>query len=214
MDRRETVPPSPARLILFTTATGEIGRLASLLVTCCRSADIAAVILRDGKTSSERILSSARGLIPAVQETGAAFLLENNAGLVAKSGADGSHLTSPEALQAALPSLKPGRIAGAAGLFTRHDAMTAGEQGSDYVMFGDPGETRMTPETIAGRIGWWSEIFEVPCVAPASDPDEAAMLASVGADFIALGDAVWDAPGGPVEALRKITAAMRTGPVR
>ena len=43
------------------------------------------------------------------------------------------------------------------------------------------------------RVGWWAEIFETPCVAFARPLDAVGALAAVGADFVALGDAVWSA---------------------
>ena len=92
-----------------------------------------------------------------------------------------------------LGSLKPDRIAGAGGLTTRHDAMTAAEAGADYVMFGEPDETGARPsfEAIEERIAWWAEVFEAPCVGYAASLDEIAPLVKAGADFVALGDWIW-----------------------
>ena len=74
--------------------------------------------------------------------------------------------------------------------------MAAGEAGADYVMFGEPHRDGWTPplaET-AERVAWWAEIFETPCVAYAARLDDVATLAAAGADFVALGDALWSAP--------------------
>jgi thiamine monophosphate synthase len=38
-------------------------------------------------------------------------------------------------------------------------------------------------------VTWWAELFEVPSVGFANDPDQALDLAAAGADFAALGDA-------------------------
>lgn len=218
MDRRETTPPAPPRFILFTPVFGErreIERFSSLLASVCDAADIAAVILRTNSKSDEEILSATYRLLPRTQAAGAAFLLENRAALAVKTGADGAHLADPETLQSALPLLKPARIAGAAGLFTRHDAMTVGEAGADYVMFGEStGKKRPALEAIVDRVGWWTEIFQIPCVAYASHLNEAAALADAGADFIALGDAIWSASEGPVGALRKAALDIRAERVR
>ena len=73
--------------------------------------------------------------------------------------------------------------------------MTAGEVGADYVMFGEPRRDGCVPplaETLE-RVAWWAEIFVTPCVAYAARLDDAAALAAAGADFVALGDAVWSA---------------------
>ena len=69
------------------------------------------------------MISRIKAFAPAVQNGGAALLIEGNAELVARSGADGAHFTGIEAMQEALPTLKPGRIVGVGGLITRHDSM-------------------------------------------------------------------------------------------
>ena len=99
-------------------------------------------------------------------------------------------------LAEALASLHPARIVGAGGLRSRDDAMAAGEAGADYVMFGEPRRDGFTPplaETVE-RTAWWAEIFETPCVAFAGALDAVAPLTAAGADFVALGDAIWLAP--------------------
>ena len=61
-------------------------------------------------------------------------------------GVDGAHVTGAgEALAEALASLHPERIVGAGGLRSRDDAMTAGEVGADYVMFGEPRRDGFVP---------------------------------------------------------------------
>jgi thiamine-phosphate pyrophosphorylase len=73
---------------------------------------------------------------------------------------------------------------------SRHDAMSLAEDGADYIGFGIPAhvEDRQTAaERRLELIGWWSEIFEVPCVAFDVDSAEAATaLAAAGADFVAI----------------------------
>ena len=71
--------------------------------------------------------------------------------------------------------------------------MAAGEAGADYVMFGEPARGVAPPlEATLERVGWWAEIFQTPCVAYAASLDDVAALAAAGADFIALGEAVWE----------------------
>ena len=95
-----------------------------------------------------------------------ALLLDGQkASLVARTGADGAHLTGLAAFTEALEQLKPERIAGAGGLTTRHDAMTAAETGADYVMFGEPDNAGARPAfaAIEERVAWWADA-EAPCV--------------------------------------------------
>ena len=60
-------------------------------------------------------------------------------------------------------------------------------------MFGEPRRDGWTPplaETIE-RVAWWAEIFQTPCVAFRRRARRRAPLTAAGADFVALGDAVW-----------------------
>jgi thiamine-phosphate pyrophosphorylase len=99
--------------------------------------------------------------------------------------------------------LQPERIAGCGGLATRHDAMLAAEAGADYVMFGEPDATGHRPafEAVADRVSWWAEIFETPCIAFAATLAEVDGVAAAGADFVAVGDCIFDDARGPAAAI-------------
>jgi len=157
------------------------------------------------------MISRIKALAPAVQNKGAALLLDGHAELVARGGADGAHLTGIEALQEALPTLKPDRIAGIGGLATRHDSMAAGELGADYVLFGEPGAHGQRPsvEAISERLQWWDELFEPPCVGFAGAVNEVGTFAAAGADFVLVGDFIWADPRGAATALREAEQAIR-----
>jgi thiamine-phosphate pyrophosphorylase len=167
--------------------------LVSGLPDLLAAADIAAVLLRLKETDQRTMISRIKQLVPAIQNAGAALLVEGHVELVARAGADGAHLTGLAALEEALPSLKPDRIAGVGGLATRHDSMAAAELGADYVLFGEPdarGE-RPSAEAIAERLQWWDELFEPPCVGFAVSLQEASEFAAAGADFVLVGDFIW-----------------------
>ena len=89
----------------------------------------------------------------------------------------------------------------------RNDAMTLGEAGVDYLLFGEPRPDGSLPslESVAERAAWWAEIFETPCVAFAPSLDAIPALVATRAEFIALSDAVWSHEGGPAGA---VAAAM------
>src|SRR6478736_3438400 len=147
----------------------------------------------------------------AHQDAGAALLLDGHVELVARAGADGAHLGGIAALEEALPSLKPDRIAGVGGLATRHDSMAAGELGADYVLFGEPDANGQRPsrEAIAERLRWWEELFEPPCVGFAVSREEAGEFAAAGADFVLVGDFIWADPRGAEAALTDVEQAIR-----
>ena len=197
-------PPRPApRLYLATPEVDDPSRLVRELPDLLAAADVAAVLVRLKEADQRTMISRLKQLAPAVQNAGAALLVEGHVELVARAGADGAHLVGIAALEEALPSLKPDRIAGVGALATRHDSMAAGELGADYVLFGEPdakGE-RPSAEAIAERLQWWDELFEPPCVGFAASLEEAREFAAAGADFVLVGDFIWADPRGAGSAL-------------
>ena len=158
-----------------------------------------------------RLINRVKALAPGIQAKGVAVIVDGHPDIVARAGADGAHLSDIEAARAAAPALKPARILGAGGLKTRHDAMTAGEIGVDYVMFGEPDADGVRPSfgAILDRVEWWAEVFEIPCVAWAGDIEEIEELCAAGADFIALGDAVFADPRGGGAALADAATRLK-----
>jgi thiamine-phosphate pyrophosphorylase len=177
-----------------------------------KAADIAAVLVRLKTSDPRSMISRIKAIAPAIQSSGAALLLDGEAELVARSGADGAHLTGIAAMQEALPILKPDRIAGVGGLATRHESMSAGEAGADYVLFGEPDAQggRPSQEAIAERLQWWAELFEPPCVGYASSREDIDAFVLAGADFILVDDLVWSDTRGPATALAGIGQAIGT----
>jgi thiamine-phosphate pyrophosphorylase len=205
------LPPRPApRLYLATPEVDDPAQFANDLPELLAAADVAAVLLRLKTTDQRTMISRAKTLAPVIQNAGAALLLDGHVELVARAGADGAHLNGLAALEDALPSLKPDRIAGVAGLATRHDSMAAGESGADYVLFGEPdaGGQRPAVEAIAERLQWWDELFEPPCVGFATSREEAIAFATAGADFVLVGDFIWADPRGAKAALTDAAQAI------
>ena len=203
--------PAP-RLYLMTPQVADPARARDALAAALAAAEVAAVLLRLAAADERSRINCAKALAPVVQDRGAALLLDGCPDIVARAGADGAHLGGVDALQGALATLKPARIAGCGGLATRHDAMVAAELGADYVMFGELEERRYRPsfEAVIERVAWWAEVFEVPCVGYAGGMDEVAPLATAGAEFVALGDWIFGHERGPATAVAE--AAGRLAP--
>jgi thiamine-phosphate pyrophosphorylase len=216
----KSAPRAPSRplprLYLATPEVEDPALLVSILPGLLAAADVAAVLLRLKMADQRSMISRVKALAPAIQNAGAALLLDgqnlnNNFELVARAGADGAHVSGLAALEEALPSLKPDRIAGVGGLATRHDSMAAGEKGADYVLFGEPDANGKRPsvDAVAERLDWWAELFEPPCVAWAASREEAHAFVLAGADFILVGAAVWADPRGASAALAEIGQTVR-----
>lgn len=180
--------PSGAQLYLVTEAgPATAGRLAA----CLAAVDVATVLLLPvaGRASEPAEL---KALVEAVQAKGVAALVADDAKLARTLRADGVHLTAGAGLAAryaeAREILGTRYIVGADAGLSRHDAMTVGEAGADYVAFSLPAQAGEAEEAAEiDLLDWWSEIFEVPSVAfgPTS-PEDARVAADAGADFVAV----------------------------
>ena len=185
------------RLILVTPLCSQANDLAPALTQAMTAGRVDAVILRLGEGDDRSLIKCVKTLGPIVQEAGAALLLCDHAHLVARAGADGVHLTSMAGVQEALTVLHPQeRIVGCAGLRARHDAMEAAELGCDYVMFGEPfADGGLMPfASVLERGQWWAELFQTPCVVYVPDVQQVAAAAATGAEFVALGEAIFADP--------------------
>ena len=200
MARPETEPTRQTpRIYLLTPTLADdvaVSALVDALRVAGRIADVAAVLLKPGAGDGERQSERLRPVVAACHEIGAACLVEGNTALAAAIEADGAHLDSLAALKGALPALRPHGIAGVGGLRTKHDAMSAGESGADYVMFGEPDNIgrRQPFESTLERADWWVQLFEPPCVAYAQTLEEVDALVLAGADFIAVSNLLLDDP--------------------
>lgn len=206
------VPPAP-RLYLATPVIEDPAALVAGLPALLGQADVAAVLLRLAPSDPRTLTTRIKAVAQVAQQGDAALLVEGHVDLIARGGADGAHLPGLAPLQEALPSLRPDRMAGCGGLTTRHHAMSAGEAGADYVLFGEPDTKGQRPsaDAIAERLEWWAELFEPPCVGYATTVTEAEQFAAVGADFVLVGDLIWNDPRGAAAALVDVEKAIRQG---
>jgi thiamine-phosphate pyrophosphorylase len=198
-----------SRLYLITPVL-EDASFAPRLAEACATGAVAAVLLRLAAADERTLTNQVKALAPAAQEHGAAVIVTSDgkadlATVAARGGADGVHIAGDPAQARELRDrLKEGRALGAGQIRTKDDAMTLGEAGVDYLLFGEPRPDGSLPslDSVVERASWWAEIFETPCVAYAPSLEAVAALAATQAEFIALGDAVWSHEGGPAAAVR------------
>ncbi len=223
-----TIPDtmSDTRLLLLTPLLGEVEPFAARLGEALAGGDVAAVLVRLEAADERTLVKRVKGLVPLAERGSAALVLAvpgmassgilDLATVAIRGGADGIHTEDLAMLERLRETLTQERILGVGNVRARHDAMTAGEAGVDYLMFGEPRPDGYVPdrEATLERAAWWADIFEPPCAAYASALTEVAETARTGVDFVALGDAVWAHPDGPAAAIRVALAATRmTEPV-
>jgi thiamine-phosphate pyrophosphorylase len=206
------MPTDPPRLYLITPPISDWAAYASLFEAPVAACGVACVLLRTTPGSGGTKEESLRAILPALQKQGVACLVADDPELAVHVNADGVHLEDEgAALQSAVRSLQPARIVGAGGLKTRDAAMTAGEAGVDYVMFGGP-DSGEPQESITERVAWWAGIFNVPCVGYAHELSAIGDLVRAGADFIALGDGVFADSRGAATALSEAARLLSPAP--
>jgi thiamine-phosphate pyrophosphorylase len=195
-------------LVTPLLSAADAGAFGKRFAEALEAAPIACALVRFAPGSEAHAKVIVAPLLPHAKAADCALLIEKDARLAARLGADGVHVAGAgEDLAEAISSLKPERIVGAGALHTRDEAMAAGEMGADYVMFGEPhgaAQTRGLASLVSltERVVWWAEIFETPCIACADTIDAVGELAEAGADFVALGGAVWDSPS-PEKTIRE-----------
>jgi thiamine-phosphate pyrophosphorylase len=167
-------------------------KLEAQLAQALAKADVACVLLgRDEHAIDE---DHAGRLIDIVQRAGAACLIEQDAELAERLGADGVHLEADaDSYRKARALLGESASIGVFCGLKRHEAMPLAELGADYVGFGPESPSDIDGiDDCAELIAWWAEIFVVPCVAFNIDgSDTARELATLGADFIAPSKLIW-----------------------
>lgn len=194
-------------LYLVTPLLADPTGFLPVLEAVCAAARPEAVLLRLAPADDRTLVKHVKALAAVVQAHEAAAVVADPGDgidlvtLVTRGGADGAHADDPARIDELCERLKDGQDIGAGALLARHDAMAAGERGVDYVMFGEPDAAGRVPplDEVEERAAWWAEIFQTPCVVYAPNLEAVPRLAATGAEFVALGGALWADPAGAVE---------------
>lgn len=186
--------PSRSKLCLAIDVGDAAHREAvDVLAAALGAGQVASVIVRPA-AGSDLQASIVEPFVEAIQRAGAAALIEGAPELVRTVKADGAHVPWSKdplgAYREARASLGERYIVGADAGRSRHDAMSLGEAGADYVAFGIPAHVgdRTTAEARQIELmAWWSDIFEIPgLAADVTTAEHVRALADVGTDFISV----------------------------
>lgn len=202
------------RLYLITPAAFELKTFAETLKRALDAGDVASLQIRLKPADDDAVRRAVEALMPVAHARNVAVLVNDRADIAAEMGCDGAHIGQEDMpYKEARRLLGPDRIVGVTCHASRHLAMIAGEEGASYVAFGAffPTKTKepsahAEPEILT----WWSEFFEIPCVAVGGITTEnAAVLVQAGADFLAVSSGVWNFPKGPAAAVKALNDVMR-----
>ena len=212
-DRFERTDRGPCQLYAISPPHVDAG-FADRLKRAFDGGPIAAFQLRLKRAGDSDILAAAGQLMPICAEHECAFILNDRVDLALQCGADGVHLGQGDGdPREARALLGPSVQIGVTCHDSRHLAMEAGEAGVDYVAFGAFYPTT-TKEAVhrpdPSILGWWSTLFEIPCVAIGGiTPGNAGILVNAGADFLAVCSAIWGDERGPAAAVTEFAEVLR-----
>ena len=186
--------PARPQIYLLTPPDFELSEFPTRLASVLDAHEIACVRMAMASRDEDRLSRAADALREVAHERDVAIVIDTHVGLAERHGLDGVHLTDgSRSVRKVRKALGGDAIVGTFCGISRHDGITAGEAGADYVAFGPIGASGLGDGTRADRelFEWWSEMIEIPVVAEgALDPELVASLSPV-TDFFAIGEEIW-----------------------
>lgn len=206
---RDVAERETAQIYLATPPVIDNGSFAEVLRAALDAAPVACLRLSLATRDEDALTRAADLLRDIAHARDVPLVVAEHVGLVERLGLDGVHLTDgARSVRRVRAALGADRIVGSFCGASRHDGMTAGEAGADYVAFGPVQPSSLGDGTVADRelFAWWSEMIEVPVVAEGVDVESARELAAV-SDFVLPDARLWSADD-PAAALAQIAAAL------
>ncbi|PZO79077.1 MAG: thiamine phosphate synthase [Mesorhizobium amorphae] len=200
------------RIVLIVPAGLPGPDLANRLAAALDGGDVASVIIPQGGLEADAFQAAAEPLVKLAQDKGAAAVVAGDSRIAGRLNADGIHLEGSKAELAEAIERADGRISvGVGGAKTRDDALDLGEERPDYIFFGRFGyDEKPEPHPRNLSLGrWWGEMIALPAiVAAGSDIASVEAVAETGAEFVALGAAVFGEGRDPREAVAEANAIL------
>ena len=200
------------QIYLVTPSVIDLDFYPDQLARILDSVEIACLRLGLASSDEDHISRAADALRDIAHARDIMLVIERHALLVERLGLDGVHLMDGgRNLRQLRKELGEDAILGAYCNTSRHDGLTAGEAGADYVSFGPVAASalgdgvQVDPELLS----WWSEMIEVPVVAEGGLNADSIRSLSNKVDFFAIGSEIWTQDD-PLAQLQ-ILAAARNG---
>lgn len=198
------------QIYLLTPPEIELATYPALLAKVLDTHEIACLRLSLATRDEQQLTRSGDAIREVAHARDVAVVIDTHIALVEKLGLDGVHLNDgARSVRKTRELLGPDAIVGTFAGTSKHDGMTAGEAGADYVAFGPVGETLLGDGTRAERalFEWWSQAIEVPIVAEGDLDEKTIADFTQITDFFALGEEIWRADD-PATALGQMINAM------
>ena len=198
------------QITLITPPVLDLDIFPSVLARVMDGVEIACLRLSLASKDPDDIGRAADAARVVAHARDVAIVIENHALFVERHGLDGIHLTDgSRAIRALRKDLGADAIVGSFCGISRHEGMSAGEAGADYVAFDPIGEAGLGLGTQAPRdlFEWWSEMIEVPVIAEGALTRTLVESFAPVTDFFALGPEIWGAED-PLAALKAILSPI------
>ena len=197
------------QIYLVTPSVIDLDFYPDQLARVLDSVEIACLRLGLASIDEDHISRAADALRDIAHARDIMLVVERHALLVERLGLDGVHLMDGgRTLRQLRKDLGEDAILGAYCNTSRHDGLTAGEAGADYVSFGPVAASalgdgvQVDPELLS----WWSEMIEVPVVAEGGLTAESIRSLANKVDFFAIGAEIWTQDD-PLAQLQMLAAA-------
>ncbi|MEL7260436.1 MAG: thiamine phosphate synthase [Pseudomonadota bacterium] len=186
-------PPEQPQLYLLTPPVIELSRFPDTLARVLDTHPAACLRLALATRDEDRIARAADACRAVAHARDVAIVVDDHPGLATRLGLDGVHLTdAARSVREARKALGPDAIVGSFCGTSRHDGMTAGEAGADYIAFGPVTAVADAAAADSDLFTWWSEMIEVPVVAEGGMTVAAVTQLAAITDFLAIGEEIWD----------------------
>jgi thiamine-phosphate pyrophosphorylase len=203
--------PEPPQIYLITPPDIDLTQFPDRLAAVLDAHEIACLRLALASHDEDLITRAADACREITHARDVSIVIESHMMLVARLGLDGVHLPDgPRHVRAARKSLGADAIVGSFCGTSRHDGISAGEAGADYISFGPVGHSDLGHGLQAepDLFEWWSQMIELPVVAEgALDAARIEELAPI-TDFFGIGPEIWGHDD-PAAALRALLVALR-----
>lgn len=204
--------PEHAQIYLITPPDADAHVFPETLAQVLDQTDVACVRLALASQSQDDVAQVADAVRSVTHARDVALVIENHLQLVSRLGLDGVHLSDLSvSIRDLREDLGEDAVIGAHARTSRHDGMTAGEAGADYVSFGPVGGSTLGDGAVADPeiFEWWSAMIELPVVAEGHLNADIIRRLAPHTDFFGIGPEIWSAEN-PAQALADLANLIKT----
>lgn len=198
------------QITLITPPVFDLEIFPDQLAAVLDGVDVACVRLALAGKDEDLISRAADACRMVAHGRDVAIVIENHLLMVQRLGLDGVHLTDgARQVRYVRKELGNDAIIGSYCGVTRHEGMSAGEAGADYVAFGPIGATPLGngAQVDFDLLEWWSQVIEVPSIAEGALNVALVEKFAPVTDFFGIGEEIWSTPD-PLAALKALLAPL------